>query len=166
VSTHAALLNAAHKAAAAADTTSSSSCNGVSKNQQQQQQQQQCNGVSPSDLQKRATCDKAGTPSCHSNGTCKAKTAAATAAAGQQQSGCVTRVTSAQVLGALDGNLCRCTGWRPIADCAKVRADLGNGRWGVEEVEGERGDGGGGGVEPVCKYLRGWGYVTCSCLCV
>jgi hypothetical protein len=127
VSTHAALLNAAHKAAAAADTSSSSSssriCNGVSKDQglqqQQQQQQQQCNGVGSSGLKEPAGCDKAGTSSCYGNGTCKAKTAAA-AQQQQQQSGCVTRVTSAQLLGALDGNLCRCTGWRPIADCAKV----------------------------------------------
>jgi aerobic-type carbon monoxide dehydrogenase small subunit (CoxS/CutS family) len=49
---------------------------------------------------------------CKGNGGCKAKQAAAAG---------VTRVTSAQLLGALDGNLCRCTGWRPIADCAKVR---------------------------------------------
>lgn len=41
-----------------------------------------------------------------------------TAAIGDSSSSDVA--TAADLLSALDGNLCRCTGWRPIADMAKV----------------------------------------------
>lgn len=30
------------------------------------------------------------------------------------------QITASELLASLDGNLCRCTGWRPIADMAKV----------------------------------------------
>jgi xanthine dehydrogenase iron-sulfur cluster and FAD-binding subunit A len=60
--------------------------------------------------------------SCSGHGDCASSTGKNTcnntrSSSSSSSTGCAPR--AAELLSALDGNLCRCTGWRPIADAAK-----------------------------------------------
>jgi xanthine dehydrogenase iron-sulfur cluster and FAD-binding subunit A len=100
VATHAALMAAAQRNQQQQDGAGVTAVAAVAACSQEQQQ----NGNTRS--------------SCNGKGGCASSTA---------QNGCRNKLSSssgcapsaAELLSALDGNLCRCTGWRPIADAAK-----------------------------------------------
>jgi xanthine dehydrogenase iron-sulfur cluster and FAD-binding subunit A len=101
VATHAAIMTAAHQQQQQQDGADATAvAAGVNCSQEQQQ-----NGGLHS--------------SCYDQGDCAGSTAqhGRNKLSSSSSTGCAP--SASELLSALDGNLCRCTGWRPIADAAK-----------------------------------------------
>jgi xanthine dehydrogenase iron-sulfur cluster and FAD-binding subunit A len=90
------------------------------------QQQQQCTLQAAGTGSAGGTCNQEqhgnslSHTACNGQGTCASNSMNGCMekhSSGSSSSGCV--LPAAELLSALDGNLCRCTGWRPIADAAK-----------------------------------------------